>query len=99
MIEHKYRDRLREIRVADQGQRAIVQDKPFTVDTSCCHSVVFVWKDIFQNHDLHVVHANASSEQRCIFDDRVILAVAAIGQERFKWIAPTIRNSPLSLDH
>src|SRR3984893_18548126 len=59
--------------------------------------MIFVWKEVFQDNDLHIVLGNASLQQRSIFEDRVVLTVTAIVEERFKRIAPMIRNAPLHL--
>src|ERR1700686_1128514 len=83
--------------VAHHCQRAIVKDQPLTIDASCDRGMIFVWKEVFQDNDLHIVLGNASLQQRSIFEDRVVLTVTAIGQERFKRIAPMIRNAPLHL--
>lgn len=97
LIEYKYRGRSRNIPIAYQGQRPIVQDEPFTIDANCCHRVVFVWKELFHDYNLHVIRGNTGFEQRRIFDDRVILAVAAVRQKRLERIAPMIHNAPLPL--
>jgi len=68
-----------------------------TIDASCDRCMSFVWEEVFQDDDHHIVLGNACLQQRSVFEDRVILTVTAIGQERFKRIAPMIRNAPLPL--
>src|SRR5882757_6863171 len=58
---------------------AIVKDQPLTIDASCDRSMFFVWEEVFQDNDLHIVLGNASLQQRSIFEDRVVLTVTAIG--------------------
>ncbi len=79
MVEHEFRDRARDICVAHQRQRTIVKGQPLTIDASCDRSMIFVWEEVFQDNDLHIVLGNASLQQRGIFEDSVVLTVTAIG--------------------
>src|SRR5205085_3839791 len=97
MVEHEFWDSSRDICVAHQRQRAIVKDQPLTIHASGDCSVIFVWEQVFQYDDLHIVLGNACLQQRGILDDCVVLTVTSTVSKCFKRIAPMVRSAPLHL--
>ena len=94
-VEHKLRRRAREVHVAHQRQRAVVQDEPIAIDTRCQHGVIFIWEIVLQDDDLHIVFGEAGLEQRELFDDGVVFAIAAAGSKRLERRAPVVLDAPL----
>jgi hypothetical protein len=47
MVEHEFRNRARDICVAHQCQRAIVEDQPLTIDASCGGGMIFIREEVF----------------------------------------------------
>jgi hypothetical protein len=46
MVEHEFRDRARNICVPHQRKGTIVKNEPLTIDSSCDHSMIFVWEEV-----------------------------------------------------
>jgi hypothetical protein len=53
-----------------------------------------VRKGVFQDHDLYVILGETRRQQRGVFDDRIILAVAATGSKSLEWSTPMVGNAP-----
>ena len=65
------------------------------IDLDCNDSMIFVWQTVPQYDDLHCILWESCCQQRRIFDNRIVLAVARVRVERFERFTPTIRNAPL----
>src|SRR5262249_6217015 len=96
-IEHELGDRARDFRIAHQSKLAVVEDEPLSLDTHCKDGMVLARESIGENDNLHVALGYAGSQQRGIFDDRVIFTIALTGPQRLERSAPVVENAPLRL--
>ena len=59
--------------------------------------MIFTWEDVFQNDDSHVILGDARLEQHEVFDDRIVLTVAAPGLKGLERTAPMVWGPLLCL--
>jgi hypothetical protein len=55
LIEHEFRLRFDDVRIAYQCKRPIIEDQPLSIHVGSEHRVVFVWHNIMQDDYLHIV--------------------------------------------
>jgi hypothetical protein len=59
--------------------------------------MILIGQTVSQYDDLECVLCEPRGQQRRIFDDRIVLAVAQTGMEGFERVTPVILNAPLCL--
>jgi len=65
------------------------------VDTSGRHRVLFIGNAPAHDDEFDVFFGHPRAQQRNIFRDRIIFAIAVTGRQRFEGRAPPVRNAPL----
>ncbi|HET7889268.1 MAG TPA: hypothetical protein VFL62_23810 [Bradyrhizobium sp.] len=97
LIKDEFRDGPRNVDIAHERQGPIIEDQPLMIYSDRQDGVILVRQPVPPHDNLQRLLRESRLEQRGVFEDCIVLAVAAFGQKRLERIAPAIGNAPLPL--
>ncbi len=95
-VDGKHRRVTFELPVLDQGEPAIVEEKPASVQPRSDHGVIFSCRGVADEQEPKVFVRKPGLLERDIFGNRIVFAIARAGSERLDRRGPKVGNSVLS---